>query len=96
VNSYYVYILTNYSKTLYTGVTNNLHRRVYEHKKKLIPGFTQKYNINQLVYYEETSDVREAISREKQIKGWLRAKKIALIESKNPQWLDLSFDWYEK
>jgi len=96
VNSYYIYILTNYSKTLYTGVTNNLHRRVYEHKKKLIPGFTQKYNINQLVYYEETSDVREAISREKQIKGWLRAKKIALIESKNPQWLDLSFDWYEK
>lgn len=96
MNSYYVYILTNYSKTLYTGVTNNLHRRVYEHKKKLIPGFTQKYNINQLVYYEETSDVREAISREKQIKGWLRAKKIALIESKNPQWLDLSFDWYEK
>ncbi len=96
MNSYYVYILTNYSRTLYTGVTNNLHRRVYEHKKKLIPGFTHKYNINQLVYYEETSEVREAISREKQIKGWLRAKKIALIESKNPQWLDLSADWYEK
>ncbi|NEP09397.1 MAG: GIY-YIG nuclease family protein [Symploca sp. SIO2C1] len=96
MNSYYVYILTNYSKTLYTGVTNNLHRRVYEHKKKLIPGFTQKYNINQLVYYEETSEVIEAISREKQIKGWLRAKKIALIESKNPEWFDLSVDWYEK
>ena len=96
VNSYYVYILTNRSKTLYTGVTNDLLRRVHEHKQKLIPGFTQKYNINRLVYYEETSDVTEAIAREKQIKGWLRAKKIALIESRNPEWLDLSTDWFEK
>jgi len=95
VNTYYVYIMTNRSKTLYTGVTNDLYRRVYEHKQKLIPGFTQKYNINRLVYYEETSDVREAIAREKQIKGWLRAKKIALIESANPQWHDLSADWFE-
>jgi putative endonuclease len=96
VNSYYVYILTNRSKTLYTGVTNNLLRRVYEHKQKFIPGFTQKYNINRLVYYEETSDATEAIAREKQIKGWVRAKKIALIESRNPEWLDLSTDWFEK
>ena len=95
-SNYYIYILTNYSKTLYTGVTNNLIRRVYEHKQKLIAGFTQKYNINRLVYYEETSDVREAIAREKQIKGWLRAKKIALIESMNPEWHDLSAGWYEK
>ena len=96
MNSYYVYILTNRSKTLYTGVTNNLLRRVYEHKQKFIPGFTQKYNINRLVYYEETSDATEAIAREKQIKGWVRAKKIALIESRNPEWLDLSTDWFEK
>jgi putative endonuclease len=96
VNNYYVYILTNRSKTLYTGVTNDLIRRVYEHKQKLIPGFTQKYNIDKLVYYEETVDVTAAIAREKQIKGWLRVKKIALIESMNPQWHDLSADWYEK
>ncbi|WP_269546327.1 GIY-YIG nuclease family protein [Coleofasciculus chthonoplastes] len=95
MNTYYVYIMTNRSKTLYTGVTNDLYRRVYEHKQKLIPGFTQKYNINRLVYYQETSDIREAIAREKQIKGWLRAKKIALIESINPQWRDLSADWFE-
>jgi len=95
VNTYYVYMMTNRSKTLYTGVTNDLYRRVYEHKQKLIPGFTQKYNINRLVYYQATSDVREAIAREKQIKGWLRAKKITLSESVNPQWRDLSVDWFE-
>lgn len=87
---YYVYIMTNNSKTLYTGVTNNLHRRVYEHKNKLIEGFTKKYNITKLVYFEETDDVSSAIAREKQIKGWLRLKKIELIEEVNPKWLDLS------
>ena len=86
--------MTNKSRTLYTGVTNDLERRVYEHKHKLVPGFTSKYNITQLVYYEETDDVNIAIAREKQIKGWLRAKKIALIESINPEWKDLSLDWY--
>jgi putative endonuclease len=91
---YYVYIMTNKSRTLYTGVTNNLERRVYEHKNKLVTGFTSKYNITQLVYYEETNDVQEALLREKQIKGWLRSKKIALIESINPQWEDLSLEWY--
>ncbi len=96
MNNYYVYILTNRSKTLYTGVTNDLIRPVYEHKQKLIPGFTQKYNIDKLAYYEETVDVTAAIAREKQIKGWLRVKKIALIESMNPEWHDLSADWYEK
>jgi putative endonuclease len=92
---HYVYIMTNRSRTLYTGVTNNLERRVHEHKNKMVPGFTSKYNCAQLVYFEECPDVREAIAREKQIKGWLRAKKIALIESVNPEWQDLSADWYE-
>ncbi len=77
-------------------MTNDLIRRIHEHKQKLIPGFTQKYNIDRLVYYEETVDVAEAIAREKQIKGWLRAKKIALIESMNPEWNDLSADWFDK
>ena len=75
MNQYYVYILTNISKTLYTGVTNNLERRIYEHKQKLVPGFTKKYNLTMLVYFEETRDVQAAIQREKQIKGWLRSKK---------------------
>ena len=91
---YYVYIMTNRSRTLYTGVTNNLIRRVYEHKNKHIPGFTSKYNIKILVYYESTPSVFAALKREKQIKGWLRAKKIALIESINPQWKDLSEEWF--
>ena len=94
MKSYYVYIMTNKSKTLYTGVTNNLERRVYEHKHKLVAGFTSKYNITKLVYYGETNDVQEALAREKQIKGWLRSKKIALIETENPEWKDLSLEWY--
>jgi putative endonuclease len=91
---YYVYIMTSKSRPLYTGVTNNLMRRVYEHKNKLIPGFTSKDNIRILVYYETTPNVHAALKREKQIKGWLRAKKIALIESINPQWNDLSKEWF--
>ncbi|MBI4730766.1 MAG: GIY-YIG nuclease family protein [Chloroflexi bacterium] len=86
--------MTNKSRTLATGVTNNLERRVYEHKNKLLPGFTSKYHITMLVYYESGDDISVAIAREKQIKGWLRAKKIALIESMNPNWEDLSEDWY--
>ena len=93
MKQYYVYIMTNKSRTLYTGVTNDLERRVYEHKKKLVPGFTTKYNITRLVYFEVTQDVGAAIAREKQIKGWLRTKKIALIDSVNPGWRDLSVDW---
>ena len=77
---------------LYTGVTNDLKRRVYEHKGKLVEGFTKKYNIGKLVYYELCEDIESAILREKQIKGWLRIKKIALIESMNPGWRDLSLD----
>ena len=90
---YFIYIMTNKSRTLYTGVTNNLERRVYEHKNKLVPGFTARYNISTLVYFEETPDVLSAIAREKQIKGWLRSKKISLIEAVNPQWIDLSTEW---
>ncbi len=93
MKQYCVYIMTNRSRTLYTGVTNDLKRRVYEHKNKLINGFTKKYNITKLVYYEATNEVTSAIVREKQIKGWLRGKKIALIESANPQWKDLSEEW---
>jgi putative endonuclease len=75
--------MTNESKTLYIGVTNNLNHRVYQHKQKLIPGFTSKYKINKLVYYETTGDINSAIAREKQLKRWLRSKKIVLIQSMN-------------
>jgi len=96
MGQYYVYIMTNRSRTLYTGVTNDLQRRVYEHKRKLVDGFTKKYNLSRLVYYETTNDVRSAIAREKQIKGWVRSKKIALVESMNPTWRDLSEGCYEE
>jgi len=83
--------MTNWSnKVLYIGETNNLERRCYEHKHKIIKGFTDKYNINKLVYFEMTNDIKEAIAREKQLKGWLRKKKIELIEKINPEWKDLS------
>src|SRR3989344_6210442 len=89
--TYYVYILANKRNgTLYAGVTNNLKRRVYEHKNNLIKGFTEKYNIHNLVYYEETNDINVAIGREKQIKSWSRKKKFALIEKDNPEWNDLA------
>jgi len=94
MRTYYVYIMANASRTLYTGVTNNLERRLLEHRRKLIPGFTSQYNINRLVHLEVFGDIRAAIAREKQIKGWLRIKKIALIESANRDWKDLSDGWY--
>ena len=94
MRQYWVYIMTNRSGTLYTGMTNNIERRVYEHKHKLIPGFTSKYNITRLIYWEVFRDVRQAIDYEKQIKGWRRSKKVALIEEQNPNWEDLSADWY--
>jgi putative endonuclease len=93
MRQYYLYIMTNDSRTLYAGVTNNLERRVFEHKNHLVEGFTSKYKITKLVYFEETGDVTAAIAREKQIKGWLRRKKVALIESVNPEWQDLSAEW---
>ena len=87
---YYIYILTNKrNNVLYTGVTNDLQRRVYEHREKLVGGFTKKYNVNKLVYYEETESIEAALNREKQIKGGSRQKKIDLIEGMNPQWRDL-------
>ena len=94
MGKYYVYIMASASRTLYTGVTNNLKRRVSEHQRRLMPGFTSQYNITRLVYFEDCGDIRAAITREKQIKGWLRRKKIALIESVNLDWKDLSDGWY--
>ena len=94
MGQYYVYILTNRSRTLYTGVTRDLERRLYEHRHRLIPGFTTRYNLTRLVHYETTSDVRSAISREKEIKSWRREKKIALIQTSNPTWKDLSLSWH--
>jgi len=92
---YYVYILANWNnKVLYTGVTGNLQRRIYEHKNKLADGFTNKYNVDKLVYYDSTDDVREAIKREKEIKGWKRIKKDDLVSEFNPEWRDLSEDIY--
>lgn len=87
---YYIYIMTNkWNTTLYTGITNNLKRRVYEHKAKFVSGFTKRYNICKLVYYEVFGDIYNAITREKQIKGGSRQKKIDLINSMNPMWKDL-------
>jgi len=90
---FYVYIMTNRSKTLYVGVTNNLERRVWEHKNGVCEGFTSKYKLDRLAYFERFDDIRGAIDREKQIKGWLRIKKMQLIVSMNPDWCDLSKDW---
>jgi putative endonuclease len=91
---YYVYIMSNSSYTLYVGVTSNLEQRVWQHKNKVAEGFTARYNVTWLVYYASTNDVLEAIAREKQIKGWTRARKLALIREFNPTWRDLSRDWY--
>jgi len=90
---YTVYIMASRSLTLYIGVTRSLSRRVAEHKQHELEGFTSKYRIERLVYYEKFADIRAAIAREKQLKGWRREKKIALIRSMNPTWIDLSEDW---
>jgi putative endonuclease len=90
---YYVYILASASRVLYTGITNNLQRRVFQHKQKQIAGFTQRYNVTQLMHYEVFGDVRLAIAREKQVKAWRREKRVALISERNPHWRDLSEDW---
>ncbi len=91
---YYVYILASRARNLYTGVTSDLRRRVLEHRQGLLAGFTKKYRIHRLVYFESFNDVREALGREKQIKAWRREKRVALIESVNPAWDDLAADWY--
>ena len=91
---YYTYILTNWNnKVMYIGMTNNLERRLYEHRHHLADGFTSRYNVDKLVYCESTTDVRAAIAREKALKGWTRARKNALVESMNPDWRDLSEEW---
>ncbi|HLE32615.1 MAG TPA: GIY-YIG nuclease family protein [Bacteroidota bacterium] len=95
MKTYYVYIMASMANaTIYVGVTNSLERRVQEHKEKLIRGFTQRYNCVKLVYFEEFGDIAEAIMREKELKGWRRSKKVALIEKMSPDWRDLSQDWY--
>lgn len=90
IKTYYIYILTNINNSvIYTGVTNDLQRRMYEHKNKTVSGFSSKYNLYKLVYFEEFTDIRDAIFREKQIKAGSRKKKFDLIESMNPEWKDL-------
>ena len=96
MKTYYVYILASKSGTLYTGMTNDLEKRMYQHKKKLVEGFTKKYDVDRLVYFEETNDVGVVIEREKQIKSWRRSKKVDLIKTLNPEWKDLSEDWFEE
>ena len=94
MKQYYVYFLTNKTNTvLYVGVTGNLQRRLFEHKNEFVDGFTKRYHIHKLVYFETTSDATAAIDREKQIKGWSRARKNALISTMNPKWEDLSLEW---
>ena len=93
---YYVYILSSQTRVLYIGVTSKLEQRVYQHKMHAFGGFTAKYNVTNLVYFETYSDVARAITREKELKGWRREKKIALIEKENPKWRDLSYGWYQR
>jgi putative endonuclease len=96
MGDYYVYVLSSESGVLYIGATNDLARRVYEHKHRLVPGFTSRYNVAQLVYFEQTSDVSADIARERQIKGWRRARKVELIRAMSPEWGDLAARWYEE
>jgi putative endonuclease len=94
MRSYWVYVMASRSRVLYTGVTNDLVRRVYEHKRGLTPSFTRRYRISRLVYFEAFTDIRDAIACEKQIKGWVRLRKISLIERRNPTWEDLAEKWF--
>jgi putative endonuclease len=93
---YFVYIMSSQRRVLYVGITSNLPLRVWQHKTGAVEGFTSKYKVTQLVYYESFENVRDAIRREKEIKGWIRQKKIALIESVNPKWKDLSAGWFNR
>jgi len=94
MKTYYVYIMAGKSAVLYMGMTNNIKKRVHEHKNHSVKGFTDKYNVDRLLYFEIFRDPASAIKREKQIKAWRREKKVALIDSQNPDWVDLSKDWY--
>jgi len=93
--SYFVYVMGSLSGTLYIGVTSHPEQRVHEHKQHAVKGFTSKYNVDRLLYWETYDDVRNAIDREKKLKGWRRSRKIELIESLNPHWVDLSREWYQ-
>jgi putative endonuclease len=93
---FFVYILASHSGALYTGVTRHLLRRVHQHREGLIPGFTRRYRVTRLVYFEETSEARSAFARERQIKGWSRLKKVQLVESVNSGWIDLAENWFSK
>jgi putative endonuclease len=95
MKSYFVYIMSNKSRRLYTGITSTLGQRVYQHKNKVLPGFTARYKFDMLVYFEEYSHVMDAIAREKEIKRWRREKKLKLILAENPNWADLSAEWEE-
>jgi putative endonuclease len=95
MKQYWVYILASKSGVLYIGVTSDITRRIYQHKNRSGSRFTAKYNVNRLVYVEETSDIMAALNREKQLKGWIRRKKVVLIESLNPEWNNLSEGWYK-
>jgi putative endonuclease len=93
---YWIYLMTNrWKNVLYTGVSNSLENRIWQHKNGAVPGFTKKYNCDRLVYFEEYSEITDAIAREKQIKGWTRVKKNALVTAKNPDWQDLAEHWYD-
>jgi putative endonuclease len=96
MKSYFVYIMSSQGRVLYIGVTSKLEGRVFQHKAHFFGGFTAKYNVSNLVYFERYSNVYRAIGREKELKGWLRQKKFSLIESTNPNWKDLSYGWYQK
>ena len=96
MKSYFVYIMSSQRRVLYIGITSKLEQRTFQHKTHALGGFTAKYNVTSLVYYENYDDVHKAIGREKELKGWLRVKKVALIESVNPKWKDLSFSWSQK
>jgi len=93
---FFIYILASRSRVLYTGVTRDLIRRLYQHRNGLVPGFTSRYRVTRLVYFEETPEARSAFRREREIKGWSRGKKIQLIESMNAGWLDLAEDWFSR
>src|SRR5215470_3656844 len=92
--TFYVYIMASKSRVIYTGITNALSRRVFEHKTGRIPGFTQKYKVHRLVYFESWQYIRSAIAREKEIKHWIRQRRVELIESTNPRWEDLAENWF--
>src|SRR5882724_8304110 len=95
MKQYFVYFMSSKSRRLYVGITSKLYKRVFQHKNKLLPGFTARYNFDMLVYYEEFSQVASALTREKEIKGWRREKKLKLILAQNPDWADLSLEWQE-